>query len=66
MDCSACRLGKAHRITFPGHFSDAKKVGAIVNSYIEGKIEPYFPHRFTYVSTFLDVKYRTRGRNDAS
>ena len=41
----ACRLVKAHRLPFPGHFEDSKQVGAIVHSDIVGKLEPSFPDR---------------------
>jgi len=52
--CRACRLGKAHKLPFPGHFRRTSKVGELVHSDIMGKLEPSFPDRFRYVSTFLD------------
>lgn len=56
--CRACRLGKAHRLPFPGHFEDVKHVGELVHSDIVGNLESSFPDRFKYVSTFLDGKSR--------
>lgn len=56
--CRACRLCKAQRLLFPGYFEDAEKVGSIVHSDILGKLEPSFPDKFKYVSTFMDAKSR--------
>jgi len=52
--CRACRLGKAHKLPFPGHFRRASAVGDIVHSDIVGPLELSFPDGFRYVSTFLD------------
>ena len=52
--CRACRMGKAHKLPFPGHFEPAKELGEVVHSDILGPLEPSFPDRFQYASTFLD------------
>ena len=52
--CRACRMGKAHKLPFPGHFEVAEQVGDTVHSDIVGKIEPSFPDRFRDASTFVD------------
>lgn len=52
--CRACRLGKAHKLPFPGNFEIADHVGEVVHSDIVGELEPSFPDRFRYVTTFLD------------
>lgn len=52
--CRACRLGKAHKLPFPSQFRQASRVGELVHSDIVGPLEPSFPDRFRYVSTFLD------------
>ena len=52
--CRACRLGKAHKLPFPGHFRRAKAVGDLVHSDIVGPLEPSFPERYRYASPFLD------------
>ena len=52
--CRACRLGKAHQLPFPGHFTHASKVGETVHSDIVGPLELSFPDRYRYASAFLD------------
>lgn len=52
--CRACRMGKAHKLPFPGHFQHADAVGDLVHSDIVGPLVPSFPDNFRYVSTFLD------------
>ena len=52
--CRACRLGKAHKLPFPGHFEHAAAVGDVVHSDIVGPLESSFPERYKYASTFLD------------
>ena len=52
--CRACRLGKAHKLPFPGHFEQAKAVGEIIHSDIVGPLEPSWPDRYRYISTFVD------------
>lgn len=52
--CRACRLEKAHKLPFPGHFRTTSAVGEIVHSDVVGPLEISFPDRFRYVSTFLD------------
>ena len=70
--CRACRLGKAHKLPFPGHFEPADQLGEIMHSDILGPLEPSFPDRHRYVSTFLDAHSRytfiglMRHRSDVS
>ena len=52
--CRACRLGKAHKLLFSGHFNRAEVVGDILHSDIVGPLELSFPDKYKYVSTFLD------------
>jgi len=52
--CRACRLGKAHKLPFTGQFQRKSAVGDLVHSDIMGKLEPSFPDKFRYISTFLD------------
>jgi len=52
--CRACRLGKAHRLPFPGKFERTSAVGDLVHSDIMGKLEPSFPDMFRYIATFQD------------
>ena len=52
--CRACRLGKAHKLPFPGHFRHTKAVGDMVHSDIMGPLQVSYPDGFRYVSTFLD------------
>ena len=52
--CRACRLGKAHKLPFSGHFNRAAVVGDILHSDIVGPLELSFPDKYKYVSTFLD------------
>lgn len=41
--CRACRLRKARRLPFRGHFERASRVGEVVHSNIFGKIEMSYP-----------------------
>ena len=52
--CRACRLGKAHKLAFLGHFNRAEVVGDFLHSDIVGPLELSFPDKYNYVSTFLD------------
>lgn len=52
-NCRACRLGKAHRFSFHSQFEHAISVGGILHSDIVGKVEPSYPDRLQYISTFL-------------
>lgn len=52
--CRACRLGKAKKLPFIGHFGRADKVAEIVHSDIVGKLEPSYPHNHRYIGTFID------------
>ena len=36
--CCTCRLGKAHKLPFPGHFRPAKHVGDLLHSDIVGPL----------------------------
>ena len=56
--CRACRLGKAHKLPFQGHFNRADIVGDILHSDIVGPLELSFPDKYKYVSTFLDDRSR--------
>ena len=52
--CRACRLGKAHKLSFPKYFNRAEVVGDILQSDIMVPLELSFPDKYKYVSTFLD------------
>lgn len=52
--CRACRMGKAHKLPFLGHFMRSKKPGEIVHSDIVGSLDPLFPDGYRYIVTFLD------------
>lgn len=52
--CRACRLGKAHKLPFPGHFQRAHAVGDIVHSDTVGPLVWSFPANFKYACTFMD------------
>ena len=52
--CRACRLGKAQKLPFPGHFDIASTIGEVVHLDIVGKLETSFPDRYRYVLTFVD------------
>lgn len=56
--CRACRMGKAHKLYFPGHFDHAAEVGEILRSDIMGPLELSFPDKYKYVSTFNDDHFR--------
>ena len=52
--CRACRLGKAHKLPFKGHFVRATRPGEIVHSDIVGPLPVSYPQRHRYLVTFLD------------
>ena len=52
--CRACRLGKAHKLPFKGHFERAKSIGDLIHSDIVGPLQPSFPDRYKYAATFQD------------
>lgn len=52
--CRACRLGKAHKLPFSGHFLHASAIGEIVHSDIVGPLEASYRDYYRYVCTFLD------------
>ena len=52
--CRACRLGKAHKLPFLGHFEDAKALSDVIHSDVVGPIEPSYPDSYRYIATFLD------------
>lgn len=54
----ACRLGKAHKLPFVGHFRRADKVGDIVHSDIIGPLEPSYRDQYRYFATFQDDHLR--------
>lgn len=52
--CRACRLGKAHKLPFPGQFERIDLVAQVVLSDIVVPVQMSFFDRFRYVSTFLN------------
>ena len=52
--CRACRMGKAHKLPFHGHFQKSENVGDIIHSDVVGPLSLSFPDRFRYVCTFMD------------
>ncbi|MBW5416393.1 GAG-pre-integrase domain-containing protein, partial [Pseudomonas sp. MAG002Y] len=56
--CRACRLGKAHKLPFPGHFNRADAVGDILHSDIVGPLELSFPDKYNYFYTIHDDQSR--------
>lgn len=56
--CRPCRLGKAHKLPFPGKFERAAVVGDVVHSDILGPLLPSFPDRYRYASAFIDEHSR--------
>lgn len=49
-----CRLGKAHKLPFNGHFQRASNVGAVVHSDIVCPLEPSYPERYRYFEKSQD------------
>ena len=52
--CRACRMGKAHKLPFHGHFERSANVGDLIHSDVIGPLGLSFPDRYRYVCTFLD------------
>jgi len=52
--CRSCRLGKAHKLPFHGHFQKTSRIGEVIHSDIVGKLDLSYPSRYRYVCTFLD------------
>lgn len=52
--CRTCRLGKAHKLPFLGHFERSAAVGEILYADIVKPLELSFPDKYKCVSTFLD------------
>lgn len=52
--CSACKLGKAHKIPCLGYFEVAERVDTIGHTDTVGKTDTSYPDRYRYASTFLE------------
>lgn len=50
----ACRLGKAHKLPFPGQFDRSPAVGKVVHSDTVSPLVRSFPDNFKYTCTFMD------------
>lgn len=56
--CRACRVGKAHKLPFPGNFRRVNALGDVVHSDIVGPLHISFPDGYCYVCNFLDEHSR--------
>lgn len=52
--CRPGRLGKTHKLPFPGHFTRSTAVADVIHSDILGPLEKSYPGETKYVATFMD------------
>lgn len=55
--CRACRLGKVHKLSFPGHFRHASAVGEVVHSDVVGIVSRPLPIRFNFSRRSFSICY---------
>lgn len=52
--CRACKMGKARKQPFPGHFNHAAADDEILHSDVMESLELSFPDKYKYVYIFID------------